>query len=380
MSTLTCQRDAYRRTALARVLDVIEHTEGVEVRLSETLLYPEGGGQPDDHGTIDEAPVRALRKGTDGAVWHRLDRPPRGAEAVVTVDWARRFDHMQQHTAQHLISAIAADQLGAETVAFHLRPDVCDIDMGRVLTPAEVVDLEGRVNDAIRADRPVRARLATPAELDGVRSRGLPANFQGSVRLVEIEGLDSNTCGGTHVSRLGALQAVSLLPPQKNKGGSKLRYLAGGRVVAYLRAVYDREHALSKLLSSGPPAHADAVRRLQQGTKDSGRAQKALMVELAGLQGHALAQQPQPHLHRADADMGFLRAAASAAVDAAPSRIFLLTGGGMFMLAGPAGPVAELGPKVAALLGGRGGGAHGRFQGRAASLDQLGAVLGLLVD
>lgn len=359
------------------MVDHRPHPDGVEVRLSETLLYPEGGGQPDDHGTISGAPVRGLRRDA-GAVWHLLDRLPEAGEVEVIVDWARRYDHMQQHTAQHLISAIAEDLLDAPTTAFHLRPDVCDIDVGRVLSEEEVHRLEVHVNAAIRDDRPVTVRTTTADKLDAVRTRGLPAGFRGAVRLIEIAGIDSNTCGGTHVATLRELQVISLLPPQKSKGGTKLRYLAGGRVLAQLSASHRREHAISTLLSCGPAEHAEAIQHLQQGARDTGRAHKQLMAELATLQGAAVARAQSPHLHREGADMDFLRAAASTATAEVPERVFLFTSDTMFMLAGPPESVSALGPQVAGLLGGRGGGARGRYQGRIGSLDRIGAVISLL--
>ena len=125
MPLLACQHDAYRRSMTAAILDVLPVDGGVEVILADTVLYPEGGGQPDDHGTLDGQPVLGLRK-TDRGVAHRLTARPAGESVEVVLDWARRLDHMQQHTAQHLISAIAADRFSADTTAFHLRDGLCD--------------------------------------------------------------------------------------------------------------------------------------------------------------------------------------------------------------------------------------------------------------
>lgn len=141
-----------------------------------------------------------------------------------------------------------------------------------------------------------------------------------------------------------------------------------------LSAAHDRETLLSRALSCGPEQHAEAITRLQADGKAAARTQKALQMELAGLLGGELARSGQAHLHRDDADLGFLRGVASAATQLAPERLFVLTGGtdggpGVFMLVGPAGAVAELGPKVAAAVTGRGGGARGRYQGKAQQLD-----------
>jgi len=193
MAILTCQRDAYRRSMIVPVREVLPVDEGVEVVLEDTVLYPEGGGQPDDHGTLDGQPVLGLRKTAEGHIAHRLAAAPAQDSVALTVDWARRFDHMQQHTAQHLISALAADRFDALTTAFHLREGVCDIDLSRKLTQREASELQAAVNDEIRAARSVQHTLVSAEDLDAVRTRGLPAGLTGPVRLVEIAGIDRNT-------------------------------------------------------------------------------------------------------------------------------------------------------------------------------------------
>jgi misacylated tRNA(Ala) deacylase len=382
MSLLTCQQDAYRRTLTAPVLGITPQPDGgVEVLLSDTVLYPEGGGQPDDHGTIDGMPVLGLRR-TDGGVAHRLAAAPAGDTVTVAVDWARRLDHMQQHTAQHLLSALAADRLHADTTAFHLGAEVCDIQLSRMLTPAETRSLQDWANAEIRANRAVGMSLVTAEDLDGVRSRGLPEGLTGPVRLVTIAGIDRNTCGGTHVASTAELQAVVVLPPLSQKGGCQLRYLAGGRVIDGLAAAHDRETALSRDLSCGPEQHAMAIGRLQVSLADALKDRKALQIELAGLLGEALARSGERWLHRPGEDLPFLGGIVSAAVRQCPDRVFLATTGldhaaGMFVLAGPPEPVAALGPRVAAALDGRGGGRAGRYQGKAQRMD-LAALAALL--
>ncbi|MFT5680411.1 MAG: misacylated tRNA(Ala) deacylase [Myxococcota bacterium] len=373
MSLLACQHDAYRRSMVAAILDVIPGEGSVELILADTVLYPEGGGQPDDHGTLDGQPVLGLRK-TDRGVAHRVATQPSGESVEVVVDWARRLDHMQQHTAQHLISAIAADRFNAATTAFHLRADLCDIDLSRTLSAAEVDALQAAVNAEIRAGRAVGAVEVDPEDLDAVRCRKLPDGLTGPVRLVEIDGIDRNTCGGTHVASTAELQAVVLLEPLSHKGGCKLRYLAGGRVISGLSAANDRETVLSRALSCGPDQHAEAIGRMQAEAKAASRSRKALQMELAGLLGAQLAASGQARLHREDADLGFLGGIASAALRQRPDTTFLLTcgkdgGAGMFVLAGPPDAVAALGRQVAEAVEGRGGGRAGRYQGRAQRLD-----------
>lgn len=376
MSVLRCQREPYLRQMTTTILGIIPINDAglVDVILEDTILYPEGGGQPSDLGDIDGEPVLSLRKDPQGRVCHRLARPPARETVTVTVDWPRRFDHMQQHSAQHLISALAADRFSAETMAFHLRPDVCDIELSRELSVAEMGALEAEVNAEIRAARPIRARLVSAAELDNVRTRGLPENFSGPIRLIEIEGVDLNTCGGTHVNSTAALQSVVLLPPQKHR----LRYLAGGRVHTAVRRGAARDQALSQMLSCGVDEHRDAIERLKQSAKQTRSALREAQQELSAFLGVALAEASSPLLHRPGADMNVLRAIATAATARAPLRVFLLLGDGVFMLAGPDATVADRGPRIAAALGGRGGGRGGRFQGRMTRIDTRESLESLL--
>jgi len=380
---LLSQTDSYRTSNRAVVRACEPDGEGAwDVVLSESVLYPEGGGQPSDAGEVGGVPVIALRKDADGAVVHRMSAPVSG-EVEVTVDWPRRFDHMQQHTGQHLLTAVARDQFGLATTAFHLGPDRCDVELDGLLGAGEMAALEAAVNAEIRAARPVAVRLAQPDELEalGVRTRGLPEGFTGDVRLVAIEGLDLNTCGGTHLRSTAELQALKLTGTEPMRGGTRLHYLAGGRVLDALSGALSRERALSRLLTCPPAEHADAVSRVMAAAKRSGKEKKGLLSELAGLVGRELATSGARHLHRPDGDMGFLSAVAGAALRAKPELTCLLTAGvreGVFLLVGPPDTVSALGPRVAEVLEGRGGGAGGRFQGKGARLDRAAEAAALL--
>lgn len=383
MSLVRCQLDATLRT-LDTVVEACAPTADGHwaVRLADTVLYPEGGGQPADHGAIGGVAVLDVQRDDAGVVHTTAAAVPLGPTTVV-VDWARRFDHMQQHTAQHLITALAHDALGRPTVAFHLGAEGCTLDLaGRPLTPDERLDLQDRTNAAIRAALTVSPQVVdaeTYARLP-VRSRGLPDGHQGGIRLVEIAGLDQNTCGGTHVSSTAALQAVVLTRVERIKGGCRVHYLAGGRVTDGLLRGLAREQALTELLTAPPSDHGALVARLIDDAKARTKQLGALQRELAAHVGRALATDPrQPrHLHRDGADLGVLRAIADAALACCPDRAVLLTGAGVFLVAGPPAVVDVAGPQVAAALGGRGGGRGGRFQGKADDLSAAPAAADLL--
>lgn len=372
MSLIACQRDPTLRALRATVLDCQPEAGGFAVALADTVLYPEGGGQPSDAGWLDDLPVRALRRRADGAVLHHVDRPLHG-EVAVTLDWARRFDHMQQHSGQHLLSAVAEDRFGLATTAFHLGAERADVELAGALEPAVMAALEEACNALILEARPVLIRAVDPAELPGlrVRSRGLPEGHVGPVRLIEIAGVDLNTCGGTHVRSTAELGALKLLGAERARGGTRLFFAVGGRVRRLLGEALAREAALSRALSVGPEGHLAAVEKLLADAKSAAKERKAQMAELAEALGAALAAAgPVAALHRPEADLGLLGAIATAARRGRPDQLLLLTGGeqeGVFLLLGSDAQLAAVGPAVLAALDGRGGG-RGRLQGKAARL------------
>jgi len=390
MPLIRCQEDAYLDSLTTRVLRCERDGETFLAELEETILYPEGGGQPADRGRVGPARVLDVQKGEGGAVLHRLDAAVSG-EVRLEVDWQRRWDHMQQHTAQHLITALALDNWGYKTIAFHLGADVCWIDLATPEVPATTVrQLEERVNREIRAARPVSWQVVAPEELEalGVRTRGLPEGHEGPVRLVAIEGIDLNTCGGTHVASTAELQVIHLLGVEKARGDSRLLYLAGDRVRRRLLEGLAREAALKDLLTCGAEDLVESVERLQAEGVEQRREKKRLGEELAGHLGTALAEESGPVVHRIreGADLPFLQTVARAVAGVRPGLLVLLAapgagGEGPFLLSGPAEIVREMGPAVGAILGARsGGGPPGQYQGKGTRLDRAEEAVTLLLE
>jgi alanyl-tRNA synthetase len=208
--------------------------EGMRVQLDRTAFYPTSGGQPHDTGTLGGARVVDVVD-EESRIVHVLDRPLAGALAQVhgQVDILRRRDHTQQHTAQHLLSAILHDQFKRPTVSFHLGAEVCTIDLdGLPLGPTQFADVETRVFDAIVADLPVA--IAMHDDVTGLRLRK-PTDRTGPIRVVTIEGVDVNACGGTHVVSTGQLGMVILLGVEKVKQQTRLSFVAGYRALAHVR-------------------------------------------------------------------------------------------------------------------------------------------------
>lgn len=366
MSLLTCQIDSFRREGTFTVLACQPREDGrFDVLLDDSVLYPEGGGQPADHGTLDGVPVQDVQRDPRG-VLHRTQGPLPVGPVRAEVDWARRFDHMQQHTAQHLLTALALRGFDRRTVGFHLGERLSTIDLDGELTPDQQAQLFESANQEIREDRPVRHRIAREDELPQVRSRGLPADHTGPIRVVEIEGLDLNTCGGTHLRRLGEAQLVHLARYERYKGGCRLHVQAGGRALRALREGTERDRRLSELLSGPPERFEESLRRWKEDLREQLRRAEALEAELGAHLGSEAREAGEPvWIHRPGASMSALLHIAEAA---GPSARLLLTGGEeetIFLVSGEPGFVGALGPLVAERLCGRGGGRPGRYQGKA---------------
>ena len=375
-------RDPFLKQLRTSVISCEGTAEGTyAVILDDTIFHAESGGQPSDRGTIDGIDLLSLALDEKGNVIHVLPAPVSG-EVFLVLDWQRRFDLMQQHTAQHILSALALDRYGFRTTAFHLGAVRSDIELDAPNLPFDDIHpLEELVNEALRENRAVECStvLRDGADLAGIRARGLPENITDDLRIVEIAGLDRSTCCGTHVSSTGQVQLLKILGTEKARGGTRVFFLAGGRALRWTDDALARERLLSRMLTCAPGEHADAVRRLADGARAADKRIKALTLELASLLGHRIARDDGvAALHRDDADAEFLGTVAAEARKTSSSCRALLTGGeraGVFLLLGPPSWVIQAAPQVIRILEGRGGGSNGLFQGKASRLDRRSEAL-----
>jgi misacylated tRNA(Ala) deacylase len=380
---LQCQRDPTQRRLDTEVLSCEPAGDHYSVVLSDTILYPEGGGQPADRGRIAGVEVLDVQRVSE-AVVHTTVGPVSGAVRV-EVSWARRFDHMQQHTAQHLLTAIAHDRFGWSTTSFHLYEERCDIELDTPgIAPFERDELQARVNAEIRSARPVGIRVVDPETLAqlNVRIRGLDPSLQ-QIRLIDIQGVDLNTCGGTHVSNTAEIGGIQLLETEGIRGGTRLYFIAGDRIGASLRACLTREASLSRILSTGPSGHVAAVEKLLSDSKSANKVHRATQAELATCLGAELARSEAPvlTLHRDTADLGFLNQVATSARALCPDKPLLLTSGtasGVFLAIAAPEVLAPIRDALLAVFDGRGGGPPGRLQGRGARIDRRSSAVELL--
>ena len=379
------ERDPYRTELATRILEAGADGSRPWVLLEDSIFYPEGGGQPSDRGEIvgeETAAVVDVQKGGEG-IRHFLDRPLAAGPALLRLDWGRRFDHMQPHTGQHLLTAVAADRFRWETTAFHLGAEVSDIELDvSPLRPADLAALEEAVAAEIRAARPVTFRRVSAEEFAAlpVRTRGLPDGHAGEIRLVEIAGVDLNTCGGTHLRSTAEIEGIKLLGTEAIRGGTRLFFEAGGRARSRFGAHESRNAALRTLLGAPDAGLVAATEAKREQLQEAHRKMRGLEEELIEAVAGAAAALPGGafvrHFDGKGAD--FLQRLARQLAALAPGKAVLVTASaeGQHVFAiGFGERLAVDAPKVAkeiiAAIGGRGGGSGRVFQGKAPSWDGL---------
>ena len=235
---------------------------GFVVVLDRTAFYPEGGGQPADHGTLGEARVLDVHE-KDGVVTHLCDRElPVGAAVSGRIDWARRFDHMQQHSGEHIVSGMLCSTFHCDNVGFHMGADVVTIDYNADITWEQVLEVEQRANAYIWEDHPVHIWYPSPAELAALPYRS-KKELTGAVRITEFPGADMCACCGTHVERSGQVGLVKFLSCQKFRDGVRLELLCGRRAADHLSACWEQARQIGQSLSVKPEASFPAVSRMQ---------------------------------------------------------------------------------------------------------------------
>src|SRR4029079_1626796 len=200
--------DPYLREFDATLVDTVSHEGQTALVLDRTAFYPDSGGQPADAGAFGDVRVLDVVHVEDGRILHVVDRAPSATALHGTIDWTRRFDHMQQHTGQHVLSAAFARLLSVRTESFHMGVDYSTIDLAREVSAQEVARAQNAANRIVWEDRPVTIRFA---DADEAASMGLrkESKRDGTLRLIEIEDFDLSACGGTHVARTGAIGIIA---------------------------------------------------------------------------------------------------------------------------------------------------------------------------
>ena len=282
--------DPYLKAFDATVEGVDERGGRTVVRLDRTAFYPTSGGQPFDTGTLGNTRVVEVFDEDDGSIAHVVEGGTLSPGQAVhgDVDWPRRFDHMQQHTGQHVLSAAFDRLFHVRTVSFHLGAAAATIDLARELSVAEIAAGETEANRVVWEDRPVAIRFASAEEAAAMPLRKEAARG-GTLRLIDVEGFDLSACGGTHVSRTGAIGVVVVAAWERFKGGHRLTFLCGGRALTAYRALRDAVTGAVQKLSVLPEQLPASIDRLQAEAKDQKRAMNAVQGELARYRADELA-------------------------------------------------------------------------------------------
>ena len=254
--------DPFLKEFTATVLDCQAGKNGYTVTLDRTAFYPEGGGQPADHGTLDGAAVTDVHE-KNGVIFHNVDRAVEIGKTVSGfIDWARRFDHMQQHSGEHICSGLICGRYGCDNVGFHMGTDIVTIDFNADIPWEELLEIEGQANRYIQEDHPIDIQFHRGAELDAIDYRSKKP-LEGDVRIVAFPGADCCACCGTHVLRSGQVGLVKFLSVQKFREGVRIELLCGQRALDYLSRTWEQAKTIGQHLSVKPVDAAAAVERLE---------------------------------------------------------------------------------------------------------------------
>jgi alanyl-tRNA synthetase len=385
--------DPYLRDFDATVQRVDTRDGRTLITLDRTAFYPTSGGQPFDTGTLGPFRVVDVVDEDDGTIAHvvepRTDNPePQnqnqnqerrtpnaepGSSLHGSIDWPRRFDHMQQHTGQHVLSAAFERRFHIRTVSFHLGADVSTIDLAREASAAEIAAAEDDANRVVWEDRPVSIRYASAEEAAQLPLRKEPKR-SGTLRLIDVADFDLSACGGTHVARTGAIGVIAVARWDRFKGGQRLEFVCGGRALRAYRSLRDATGASVRLLSVLPEELPGSIERLQAELKEQKRTLSAQQQELARYRADELAAAAESLpgaqfvVRAIDADANTLKAMAASIVSRPGFVVALLSASTptLAVIARSDGVNVSAQQVMAALIarfGGRGGGRPELAQG-----------------
>ena len=261
------ESDSYLKEFDACVLSCEPRGDRWRIVLDRTAFFPEGGGQPCDIGRLGSAMVVDVQIEDDRICHICTGEIAPGTEVHGEIDWKRRFDLMQQHSGEHIVSGLLHARYGCDNVGFHLGAELIEIDFDHQIPREDIPTIEAEVNRAIWEDIPVALRYPTPEQLADIPYRSKKA-LEGQVRIVEIPGVDTCACCGTHVQRTGEIGLVKIVSSMKLREGSRLEILCGERAFLYLSRIFDQNKAISGLLSAKPMETAGAVENLKQENAD----------------------------------------------------------------------------------------------------------------
>lgn len=366
--------DCYLREFEARVLAVEPEARGFRIYLDRSAFYPESGGQPSDRGTLGGVPVLDVVEENDVVV-HLVERGPEGDRLTGQIDWPRRFDHMQQHTGQHALSAAFEKVGNYQTASFHLGTEISTIDLdSERLGRRQIEEAEELANQVVFENREVRIYFKSRDEASQMDLRK-PTLRQGEVRLVEIPDFDLSACGGTHVRHTGGIGLILVRKFERMKGLTRVEFLCGRRALAAARgdlAVLTESARLFSGMTSSLPA---LIGKQTEELRAALRAREKLIKRLVDYEARELCEAAREKngrkivrkiLAAEDADEAKMLAHAVAHQPLAVALIGVKGKPATLFFAQSAGGLSDVGSllkQTVAKLGGKGGGPRNFAQG-----------------
>jgi alanyl-tRNA synthetase len=285
-------QNSYIQTFTSKIIKQEKDENGLwYIVLEETAFYPTGGGQPFDIGTINNIRVLNVEE-IDGEIRHYLETPVKDTQGILNgqINWERRFDHMQQHAGQHILSAAFEEILNYKTVSFHLGEEVLTIDLDiEELTENEADIVEKRANQIILENRLIQSKWVSQAELSQYPLRKQPKVME-NIRLVIIPEFDYNGCGGTHPSSTGQVGAIKILDWEKQRKKIRVRFICGNRVLQQFRIKHQILTQFTKLLNAPEHGMIQSLERLLENVKSSGKQLEEVRQTLLQFEARELAQ------------------------------------------------------------------------------------------
>mgnify|MGYP002529933810 CR=1 FL=1 len=363
--------DPFLTDFTATVLDCQPDKNGYLVTLDRTAFYPEGGGQPADHGTLGAVQVTDVHE-TKGVIFHTCDGPVEiGTQVAGAVDWPRRFDHMQQHSGEHILSGLLCSLYHCDNVGFHLGADTVTIDYNAELTWEQVMAAEKAANEVIWQDTPVDITFPAPDALARLNYRSKKA-LTGQVRIVAFPGADCCACCGTHVERTGQIGQIKVMGAMNYKGGTRITLACGGRALTAFSQMLEEQAKLRAQFSAKNGQLAAAAQR----QADELAAQKARAAQLEqqvfAYTAAQVQEGDQPVLFVRDLSGDSLRRLCLALSEHTHRPCAVFTQGGQgyaYCLAWNGGDARVLAKAMNAALNGRGGGKPELCSGSVAETD-----------
>ncbi len=358
--------DCHIRSFCATVTDCRETEKGFWVELDATAFYPEGGGQACDLGTLDDAKVLSVKE-EDEKVLHLCHKPlPIGKAVAGKLDWARRFDLMQQHTGEHIVSGIIHRLFGGHNTGFHVGADTVTIDFDVPIAPEKLPEIEKLANEAVFLNLPVSCTVPAADTLPQISYR-TKRQLPWPVRLVEVPGYDTCACCGVHVSQTGEIGVIKLLSCIKFHEGVRIEMVCGGRALDLLSRIFEQNRLVSQAFSAKILETGAAAARMNEVLAAEKFRAAALEKQLFDAIGQTFAGKGDTVYFAEGLESSSVRALADTIARYCAGTAAVFSGsdekGYALCLVNKTTDVRPLGQELTKILCGRGGGKDGFFQG-----------------